>query len=45
LVLKAQEVNVWKTSMNIVLKEDSELKEVIVIGYGTVKKERCNWCS
>lgn len=39
--LKAQEVNVaGKTTMNIVLKEDSaELREVIVIGYGTVRKK------
>ena len=39
--LKAQEVNVaGKTSVKIVLKEDSaELKEVVVIGYGTVKKK------
>jgi TonB-linked SusC/RagA family outer membrane protein len=39
--LKQQEVNVaGKTSVNIVLKEDSaELKEVVVIGYGTVRKK------
>jgi iron complex outermembrane receptor protein len=39
--LKAQEVNVaGKTSVNIVLKEDSaELREVVVIGYGTVRKK------
>ncbi|MGO4820394.1 MULTISPECIES: SusC/RagA family TonB-linked outer membrane protein [unclassified Flavobacterium] len=39
--LKQQEVNVaGKTTINVVLKEDSaELQEVIVIGYGTVKKK------
>ena len=39
--LKTQEVNVaGKNSVSIVLKEDSaELKEVVVIGYGTVKKK------
>ncbi len=39
--LKSQEVNVaGKSSVKVVLKEDSaELKEVIVIGYGTVKKK------
>jgi TonB-linked SusC/RagA family outer membrane protein len=39
--LKTQEVNVaGKTSVNVTLKEDSaELKEVVVIGYGTVKKK------
>jgi TonB-linked SusC/RagA family outer membrane protein len=39
--LKQQEVNVaGKTSVNIVLQEDSaELKEVVVIGYGTVRKK------
>ncbi len=39
--LKTQEVNVaGKTTVNVVLKEDSaELKEVVVIGYGTVKKK------
>jgi iron complex outermembrane receptor protein len=39
--LKSQEVNVaGKTSVNVILKEDSaELKEVVVIGYGTVKKK------
>ena len=39
--LKAQEVNVaGKTSVKVVLKEDSaELQEVIVVGYGTVKKK------
>jgi iron complex outermembrane receptor protein len=39
--LKTQEVNVaGKTSVSVLLKEDSaELKEVVVIGYGTVKKK------
>ena len=39
--LKTQEVSVaGKTIVNVVLKEDSaELKEVVVIGYGTVKKK------
>ena len=39
--LKAQEVNVaGKTSVKVILKEDSaELQEVIVVGYGTVKKK------
>ena len=39
--LKTQEVNVaGKTSVSVVLKEDSaELKEVVVIGYGTVRKK------
>ena len=39
--LKAQEVNVaGKTSVKVILKEDSaELNEVIVVGYGTVKKK------
>jgi len=39
--LKQQEVNVaGKTSVNIVLKEDSaELREVVIIGYGTVRKK------
>ena len=39
--LKTQEVNVaGKTTVNIVLKEDSaELREVVVIGYGTVRKK------
>ena len=39
--LKTQEVNVaGKTSVSILLKEDSaELKEVVVIGYGSVKKK------
>lgn len=39
--LKTQEVNVaGKTSVKIVLKEDSaELKEVVVIGYGSVRKK------
>jgi iron complex outermembrane receptor protein len=39
--LKTQEVNVaGKTSVNVMLKEDAaELKEVVVIGYGTVKKK------
>ncbi len=39
--LKQQEVSVaGKTSVNIVLQEDSaELKEVVVIGYGTVRKK------
>ncbi|CAM2809915.1 iron complex outermembrane recepter protein [Flavobacterium frigoris] len=39
--LKTQEVNVaGKTSVNVILKEDSaELKEVVVIGYGTVRKK------
>jgi TonB-linked SusC/RagA family outer membrane protein len=39
--LKSQEVNVaGKTSVKIILKEDSaELQEVVVIGYGTVKKK------
>ncbi len=39
--LKTQEVNVaGKSTVNVVLKEDSaELKEVVVIGYGSVKKK------
>lgn len=39
--LKTQEVNVaGKSSVNIILKEDSaELREVVVIGYGTVRKK------
>jgi iron complex outermembrane receptor protein len=39
--LKNQEVNVaGKSTINVVLKDDSaELKEVIVIGYGSVKKK------
>lgn len=39
--LKSQEVNVaGKSSVKIILKEDSaELKEVVVIGYGSVKKK------
>ena len=39
--LKTQEVNVaGKTLVNVTLKEDSaELKEVVVIGYGSVKKK------
>ncbi|SDX79899.1 iron complex outermembrane recepter protein [Flavobacterium degerlachei] len=39
--LKQQEVNVaGKTTVNIILKEDSaELREVVVIGYGTVRKK------
>ncbi|WP_233588540.1 SusC/RagA family TonB-linked outer membrane protein [Flavobacterium sp. LS1P28] len=39
--LKSQELNVaGKSIISVVLKEDSaELKEVIVIGYGTVKKK------
>ena len=39
--LKSQEVNVaGRTSVNVILKEDAaELKEVVVIGYGTVKKK------
>ncbi|WP_100208535.1 SusC/RagA family TonB-linked outer membrane protein [Flavobacterium frigoris] len=39
--LKAQEVSVaGKTSVKVILKEDSaELQEVIVVGYGTVKKK------
>jgi iron complex outermembrane receptor protein len=39
--LKAQEVNVaGKTSVNVILKEDAaELKEVVVIGYGSVRKK------
>ena len=39
--LKSQEVSVaGKTSVKVILKEDSaELKEVIVIGYGTTKKK------
>jgi TonB-dependent starch-binding outer membrane protein SusC len=39
--LKAQEVNVsGKKTVNVVLKEDSaELKEVVVIGYGAVRKK------
>lgn len=39
--LKAQEVNVaGKTSVKVILKEDSaELNEVIVVGYGTLKKK------
>ncbi|MNR92203.1 TonB dependent receptor [compost metagenome] len=39
--LKSQEVNVaGKTSVKVVLKEDSaELKEVVVIGYGSVRKK------
>ena len=39
--LKQQEVNVaGKTSVKVLLKEDSaELNEVIVVGYGTVKKK------
>lgn len=39
--LKTQEVNVaGKSNVNVTLKEDSaELKEVVVIGYGSVKKK------
>ncbi|MDI6048576.1 SusC/RagA family TonB-linked outer membrane protein [Flavobacterium sp. XS2P24] len=39
--LKTQEVNVaGKSTVNVVLKEDSaELKEVVVIGYGSVRKK------
>ena len=39
--LKSQEVNVaGKTSVKVILKEDSaELNEVIVVGYGTLKKK------
>jgi TonB-linked SusC/RagA family outer membrane protein len=39
--LKSQEINVaGKKTMSVVLKEDSaELKEVVVIGYGTVRKK------
>jgi iron complex outermembrane receptor protein len=39
--LKSQEVNVaGRSNVNVTLKEDSaELKEVIVIGYGSVKKK------
>ncbi|MFE3869902.1 SusC/RagA family TonB-linked outer membrane protein [Flavobacterium sp. ZS1P70] len=39
--LKTQEVNVaGKSSVKVILKEDAaELKEVVVIGYGTVKKK------
>ena len=39
--LKSQEINVaGKTTVKVVLKEDSaELKEVVVIGYGSVKKK------
>jgi iron complex outermembrane receptor protein len=39
--LKSQEVNVaGKSSVKVVLKEDSaELKEVVVIGYGSVRKK------
>ncbi|WP_231847486.1 SusC/RagA family TonB-linked outer membrane protein [Flavobacterium branchiophilum] len=39
--LKSQEINVaGKTVINVVLKDDkSELKEVVVIGYGSVKKK------
>jgi TonB-linked SusC/RagA family outer membrane protein len=39
--LKTQEVNVaGKSSVKVILKEDSaELKEVVVIGYGSVKKK------
>ena len=39
--LKSQELNVaGKTSVKVILKEDSaELKEVVVIGYGSVKKK------
>jgi TonB-dependent starch-binding outer membrane protein SusC len=39
--LKTQEVNVaGKSTINVVMKdEQSELKEVVVIGYGTVKKK------
>ena len=39
--LKSQEVNVaGKSTISVVLKEDSaELKEVVVIGYGTVRKK------
>ncbi|RVT78506.1 TonB-dependent receptor [Flavobacterium sufflavum] len=39
--LKTQEVNVaGKKTINVILKDDSaELKEVVVIGYGTVKKK------
>lgn len=39
--LKSQELNVaGKSSVRVVLKEDSaELKEVVVIGYGSVKKK------
>lgn len=39
--LKSQEVNVaGRSNVNVTLKEDSaELKEVVVIGYGSVKKK------
>jgi TonB-linked SusC/RagA family outer membrane protein len=39
--LKSQEVNVaGRSNINVTLKEDSkELKEVIVVGYGSVKKK------
>lgn len=39
--LKAQEINAaGKSTINVTLKEDSaELKEVVVIGYGSVKKK------
>lgn len=39
--LKTQELNVaGRSTINVVLKEDSaELKEVVVIGYGSVKKK------
>jgi TonB-linked SusC/RagA family outer membrane protein len=39
--LKSQEVNVaGKSTINVVLKDDSaELKEVVVIGYGSVRKK------
>lgn len=39
--LKTQEINVaGKKTVNVILKEDSaELKEVVVIGYGSVKKK------
>ncbi len=39
--LKAQEINAaGKSTINVILKEDSaELKEVVVIGYGSVKKK------
>lgn len=39
--LKSQELNVaGKSSVRVILKEDSaELKEVVVIGYGSVKKK------
>ena len=39
--LKTQELNVaGKSTVNVVLKEDSaELKEVVVIGYGSVRKK------